>query len=1568
MRIRSFPVMLASGILVILAWCFSIFPESGTVRILCGVLGVFLTVGGGFLCFLCGKKQASLAWQRDDDQLRRLVRIWRSAIHALPAHVFVKDADHDFHYVFANEAVQRFFGRTREQLRHLNDQDLFPEEIAREFRKADEARVQGLEHGQDNLIIVPDCDGNIHRMRTVQCPFVDEDGSRFLFGISVDVTTLEEDRLQARELNDRLQDLLLQHNMLLDNIPAYVYAEDIDNDFRHVSCNRICTELFGRPLDDILGRNDYELFGNREEVDAFRKMDEDAAKSEEITEYVLPFTGVDGTSRLGHFYRRRLNLSGNRHWLFGFVFDITEQERTKNERRELLERYSILLDNMPVSVTTRDIGDDYRYTSCNAFFAKLMGRTPEEIVGKTDREISWSTADAESIDAENRRVVAELENQHELLSSGTFTDVDGRLRRGRFYRKIVTSASGRRQLFVMATDVTDLEEARHRAEENAEWFRLTLDSIGDGVLTTDAHGNVVMLNPVAERMLGCRREDVIGLPHENLFRNASYGSDEPISSPLVRALRTGCTVELANHTVLISRDERRYHISDSAAPIRDATGGILGAILVFRDVTEEYLQRDRLRTLLAQLQAGAEMTRSAMFRVNRVTREISGSRLLHDLWPMTSEGKIPAAVEWIHPEDIPAISERLGELERGETERATVNFRTSYFGEMRHCRWTMVPDRTHPRPGEQFLGVIQDVTDFNNLARNDRVVNEALQRISLENDFGASLEHIAGTLREQFGPDHILLARVNEDGDLYCFREWPSGADHVTSRDLACYAMVWNQHSGQIRDQQVIRYDDFSPQHPDLKPVFGQWEDCPVKSLMGVPVFVEDELWGVLFMSFTKKRSFGDSDGKLMTAVVNIASLAIIRERQNQTIQLADRERQMILDNIRIPLWLYDAEGQVVQVNRSTCELTGCSQDELRIRSCHDIFDCSLAEHGGCPVQLSMKDHQPHQASCRLHGREYILDVRPIPDEQGKLRNLVETAVDITDLNSVIRDQQVVSHCLELIVRHDDRSQYLQDVLRSICEHMEASRCYIISFDRQTMTGHGVAEYGVSGKPDLVFGLPDVPYRTDEPWYQACLRHEQVEIPGQNSEKYIFPGGWEDRFRKNCVKSVLISGIHTNDGLWGELGVVYEDTSPPAFTEQNRTFLRSAAHIIELMVERERSRQQLVSALQQAQAAARAKNFFIASVSHEIRTPLNAVIGFAELLKDCDVSPETRREYLESIRYAGRSLLQLIGDVLDLSRLEADQLRLRPEPTDFRELGQDCLRIFTSRAAENQLELRAEIADIPCLELDQPRIRQILFNLIGNAVKFTPHGTVTLTASFAREDERTGTLTIAVADTGIGISQEDQKGLMQPFVQLNRMRPNDFGCSGTGLGLAISRQLVERMGGKIFLRSAVGKGSTFYVELPHILISTKEKMTWTMDASRPAPDVLPTPSVLVVDDVGMNLRVLEAGCRRAGARHVVSAASGREALDALARESFDLVLTDMWMPGMSGAELAERIHNDPRCSDIPVVAVTADVEVRDNFTMARFHGILLKPVTQEKLKQVFANLVPGKSDEREKMN
>ncbi len=385
--------------------------------------------------------------------------------------------------------------------------------------------------------------------------------------------------------------------------------------------------------------------------------------------------------------------------------------------------------------------------------------------------------------------------------------------------------------------------------------------------------------------------------------------------------------------------------------------------------------------------------------------------------------------------------------------------------------------------------------------------------------------------------------------------------------------------------------------------------------------------------------------------------------------------------------------------------------------------------------------------------------------------------------------------------------------------------------------------------------------------------------------------------------------------------------------------------------ERKRMEEVLAKARDQALESSRLKSEFLATMSHEIRTPMNAIIGMAELLLDTPLSEE-QQEFAQIVNEAAQGLLTIINDILDFSRIEAGKILLEQIEFEPLHIVEGVAEVLAARARDKGLSLMTFVSpDIPrVLHGDPGRLRQVLLNLVSNAVKFTARGEVDVQASLLARDAEQVTLHFSISDTGIGLSETARRRLFQPFTQADGSTTRQYG--GSGLGLSISKRLVEIMGGEIGMESVEGKGSTFWFTV---------RFDWRPDSSVPlVRQDLEHLKVLIVDDSPTNLKILRRYIRSWGMEETV-ATSGSAALKRLQQATlerpFDLVIMDLMMPGMDGFALARAIQRNPRIASIHLILLTAHEKRGQGEQALRmgFSAYLTKPIKQSLLLDAIAD-------------
>jgi signal transduction histidine kinase/ActR/RegA family two-component response regulator len=427
--------------------------------------------------------------------------------------------------------------------------------------------------------------------------------------------------------------------------------------------------------------------------------------------------------------------------------------------------------------------------------------------------------------------------------------------------------------------------------------------------------------------------------------------------------------------------------------------------------------------------------------------------------------------------------------------------------------------------------------------------------------------------------------------------------------------------------------------------------------------------------------------------------------------------------------------------------------------------------------------------------------------------------------------------------------------------------------------------------------------------------------------------------------------VRVEADIEGRLVVEVEGEVPSDRAEQVTVLLGEATATLRQRRMRRRNEEAVQQARLRAEAADRAKSVMLANMSHEIRTPMTGIIGFADLMATTPLSAD-QQDYVENIRSSAHALLSLINDILDLSKIEAGRLELESVPVDLRRLVESAVGLLAVRAAEKDLRLVFTIdPSAPAAILsDAIRLRQVLVNLLGNAVKFTGRGGVSLSLSATKAEDGIHRIEFAVSDTGPGIAAEHLERIFESFRQVDSSISRKFG--GTGLGLAICRSIVRQMGGAIEVESKEGCGSTFRFWIPAQAVARSEVAPVrrpTLASARSS--ALPPLRVLIAEDNPVNRKLAQAVLRELG-YHPDFAANGVEVLDQVAHHDYDVILMDVQMPEMDGLEATRRIRSScPPDRQPRIVAMTAAAfpEDRTRCIDAGMDDYISKPLNMEEL-------------------
>ncbi len=547
-----------------------------------------------------------------------------------------------------------------------------------------------------------------------------------------------------------------------------------------------------------------------------------------------------------------------------------------------------------------------------------------------------------------------------------------------------------------------------------------------------------------------------------------------------------------------------------------------------------------------------------------------------------------------------------------------------------------------------------------------------------------------------------------------------------------------------------------------------------------------------------------------------------------------------------------------------------------------------------------------------------------------------------TDLNRALDRARRFNSGLEALGKDHIQKQWnqtelMEEATRRLAKLMGVARISVWSLDHDDKSIECLKLYlAESDTYESGLRLP----RTSNPAYYDAIQSGSSVIVADAPNDPVTKAFGPAYLTPLNVGAMLDAPIRTGDGVRGVVccehvgGVRY-------WTSEEVSVATSLAQLIGVAILKD----ELKGAAEVARSANAAKTAFIANMSHELRTPLNGMLGMAELMAE-NASTDASQEAAATLIGSGQQLLAVLNDVLDMSKIEAGQMDLRPEPTDIAAVIRECCALFRPAAQKKGLVLESKLGALPDqVNADPVRVRQVLSNLISNAVKFTQSGSVRVSAYVEPSTEGIyDQFVLSVADTGCGISSEDQERLFKRFSQLDGHRTQSQ--SGSGLGLVIARELARKMDGEISVESEQGAGTCFTFRfLARPVVEVSERLDAVTDASG-----LDGAQILLVDDNEINRMVARCFIEPLGAV-VTEADSGAAALAAFDQQKFDLVLLDAHMPHMDGLETLNELRKRPGGDILPVIVITADALTSDEtrYLAAGMDGYVPKPVDKTRL-------------------
>ena len=1209
---------------------------------------------------------------------------------------------------------------------------------------------------------------------------------------------------------------------------------------------------------------------------------------------------ADGTTRwIADHGRPVRDECGRVTWIDGVLFDVS---KSKQAELVLLERQAVLralMDTTPDHIYFKDA--DSRFTMISATLARSFGlEDPSQAVGKTDFDFFTEDHARPALDDEReimrtRTPVVGLE-ERETWPDGSETWVSTtKMPRTDDEGNIVGT-------FGISRDITTRRRAQIQLREAEERYRSVVDALGEGLVLQAPDGAIYAWNAAAEAILGLTGESLRGLtPADPRLRSVHEdGSPFPGEThPAMVTLATGKPCSGVVMGVHNPDDSLTWILINSRPLVRPGETQAYAVVSSFADITE------RRRTEAALASSEKQLRTALDTMLDGVTIQ---SAVRDD------QGRIVDFRVDYSNSAIGIISGTAGSLQAGRTllELFPAHRSNGLFDAFVRVVETGVPfepdafryvdpdaeggpldqvlDLRAARIGDGYVLSVRDVTQHR-LAEQGLVEQRALLKTLMDNT-----------------PDHIY------------FKDADSRFTMVSAATARSF--------GFDDPSEVVGKSDFDFFTEDhARPAF---EDEQRILRTGVPVVDLEEREtrrdGRETWASTTKLPRTDRDGKI------IGTFGISRDitaRKQAAAALRDSEARMraITDSAQDAIVMMDPGGFVCYWNPAAVRILGYTSAEAMGQDLHALFVPAryrAAHEAALPGFLQTGQGAAVGTTRDLEARHR--DGREIPVELSLSAVLIDGGWHAV---GVVRDVTESRRVEQELIRERALLEALMDNTPDHIYFKDAE-------SRFTRISRAMARSLGLPDPAQVIGKTDLDFFSEEQARMALDDEREVMRSGvplvDHEERETWPDG-----REAWASSTKLPLAGPDGNVVGTFGISRDITTrkrtAEVLAETNRRLEAAVAQATEMTL--------------RAELANAAKSEFLANMSHEIRTPMNGVIGMIGLLLDTDLD-EDQQHYAETVRASGESLLDLLNDILDFSKIEAGSVELEMLDFDLRALLDDFAAMPAVRAHDKGLEFICAVApDVPAhLSGDPGRLRQVLLNLAGNALKFTHEGEISVRAGLVTETDADVVVRFSVKDTGIGIASEKQPRMFEKFTQADASTTRRYG--GTGLGLAISKRLVELMGGEIGLVSEEGRGSEFWFTV---------RLAKQAETERPpAPTAeIRGAHVLVVDDNATNREVLSTQLRAWGVRPE-EAADGPSALLALAQardagDPFAAAILDMQMPDMDGADVARAIKADRTLEHTRLVLLTSLGQRGDARQMEEigFSAYLMKPARQSDL-------------------
>ncbi len=853
-------------------------------------------------------------------------------------------------------------------------------------------------------------------------------------------------------------------------------------------------------------------------------------------------------------------------------------------------------------------------------------------------------------------------------------------------------------------------------------------------------------------------------------------------------------------------------------------------------------------------------------------------------------------------------------------------------------KWIAVNAFRIGNPEDRHVAVLlSDITERKVAEKQIRQQNAVLQginRIFREALTSQSEEELGqvclNTVEEMTGSTISFMGEINtETGKIEDIaisdRAWKEfGVDYSRPEKLLPAGLMIHGIYGKVITDSKGFYTNNPPSHPES---IGTPKGHPkLNSFLGVPLIQSGKTIGMIGLA-NREGGYSREELEMTEALAPAIVQSFMRKRTEEALRKSEEQFRAIADLIPDLLWRNDSRGATDWCNRQWLEYTGQSYEEAIGYSWLNAVHPEDRDRTMKAFKTALAAGEPLRAEYRLRRqdgvyRSFLLHTRPMKNSDGKIARWYGSATDI-------HEEQIA---LGTLRQSEEQFRFMANSIPQIVWITDAVGR--VEFTNQVFFNYT----GATKSPSDTKEMAELYVHPED----VSPTLKKLKKARENKENFIV----EHRIKSGSgeYRWFLVRATPYYDADSGKI----------------KSWFGTSTDI----QENKMAREALFQAKEEAEKAAGAKEEFLSTMSHEIRTPLNAVVGFTHLLLKQNPR-EDQKESLNGLRYASRNLMSLINDILDFSKIEAGKVDLKEDEFDLLDLMISLKQSHLPGAQEKGTILKLSIDDeIPeTIISDQLKLSQILHNLVGNAVKFTRKGQVHLDVKHGKKHGKTLWLDFSVKDTGIGIAEGKIQQIFEKFSQADSSTMRHYG--GTGLGLTITKMLLELMGSEIKVESREGKGSRFYFRLPvKAGTGTSANNDFAEEVGEEAnPGQV---KILLVEDVDLNRLIISNFLKIWWGIVPDEAINGKEAVERVRHNSYDLILMDVRMPEMDGYEATKIIRGFTGKENLPVIALTADTghEIKQKPEAAFFTDVITKPFNPEDLRHIILKSLPGNREKK----